>query len=788
MDQLRRDVRDGWRSLTRDPGISLAIVVMLALGIGASSAIFTVVQAVAFKMQIHAPEAVVSLRGARSSERDFIGLTLRQHEEWIRGGGIFAETSAFALGSPVVTTSAGAERLSAELVTPELFEVLGTRPALGRVFTEADHAPAAVLSHRYWRSAFGSDRSVIGRQLVLDSVSTTVVGVMPPGFDGPRSRNSVDLWLPLDRAANSSTRITAYARLKPGDSLEAARARLDGLLPSWLGEPGARSDLRGLLEDPLYEDSMSQIWILVGGVALVLLIACLNVASLLIGRNLARRREFAVRVAVGADRVRVLRLLLTESALLSAAGAGLGLLLASWILSAITPLIPGTVPRVDRMQVDAGVAAFAIGTAALAALVVTLWPAWSVAGGDTSVSLRSGERGASRSGMRGRSLVVITEGALAMVALSGAMLLIASFQRLNPTDPGFDVADRTVFSIRFAGDRYGDERTRSAAVEAIAERLRAAAPTADVMVSSSLPLTNASGALPVRVVDGPVEVGRPPTIHFRSATPGFLTGMGMPILRGRDLDQRDGGAERTAVVNQAFVRRMLQDREPLGVQVALVDGSRTLTHQIVGVVRDARLFGSDLQPRPEVYLPYHQFPTEGVYFVVHSPAGPGPSEERIRRAVATVDGSLPAHRVQTLEALVAGSVDLPRFLAVLMTGFAIVALVLALIGLYAASSWAVTQRTREIGVRIALGARPADIRRMVLRQGARIGGLGVAIGAGAALASASVLESWLFGMPSRQPLQTLVLAAGFIALVMLASYLPARKATAVDPQVALRAE
>lgn len=791
---LTRDLRDGWRSLARQPSFTLTAVVMLALGIGASSAIFTVVQAVVLKQPFEDPQRIVSIRGARRTSGEFRPVSWDQYRRWIDAPGPFEAVGAFALASPIGTIGGRVERLSAEVVSRRLFDVLGVGPALGRVFLADEDRPggpaAVVLSHHFWRSAFNGDPEVIGTPLALDGALATVVGVMPEGFDGPRSRARVDVWLPLGASQTEGpAAIAVYARLAEGVSLEAARSRLDAARRGVEGVDDWRVDLRALLDDPLYAEPVSQMRILAAAVALLLLMACVNVASLLVGRNLSRRREIAVRLALGAARRDVVSQLVVESLMLSVAAGGLGLVVAGWAVAGIVPLVPPGVPRVSQMRVDPGVVAFAALAAVVTGLAVSLWPAVTASRTALTAGMKSGDRGSSARSRRARTALVIAEAALAMVVLAAAALMIRSFVRLNPSAPGFTLDDRLSFQLRLDAPRYADEDSRRDAVAQIAERLRGLAGVRSVTAATSLPLTGVSVVFPMRIAGAPPDPGRPPTIHHRAVLPGFLSNLGVTILSGRDLEDRDrAGGEPVAIVNEAFVRRLLPGREPVGVEVEVDEDNGRVVRRIVGVARDARIFGSDVRPRPEIYVPYAQAPFRLVYFVVQA-AGPGVNlEPQVRAALREFDRGLPPDRVESLRAIAAASVEAPRFMAVLLGAFATLALLLACLGLYAVAAWSVAQQTREIGTRMALGARPADIRRMVLRYGGGVGLAGAAIGSACALASARALDGWLYGMPAQQPLLVAGLALTFQLLVLAACYVPARRAMRIDPIAALRVE
>ncbi len=784
MRGLWRDLREAWRGLRHQRAFGVAALVMLSLGIATSSAIFAVVQAVVVRMPFDEPERIVTIRAR--ADGDVLSIAFERYEAWRQATDVFEAIGAYTLVSPVLTSEDAALRLQAEAMTASMFDVLGVQPMLGRPFRD-DEPAVAVLSHAFWRTRCNADPAVLGRSMLLDGIPTTIVGVMPPGFDGPRSRPG-DIWVPLvPRRPAGSDRVSVLGRLARGVERPAARARLEAM--PW--QTGDRTRWTAMLdtarEDFLLLDALSRLRALGWAVSLVMVMACVNVASLLLGRNVSRRRELAIRLAVGADRWHIMRYLAVESLLLSVGAAALGLTLAWWMVAAIVPLIPRWFPRIGEIRVDAGVAAFAALAALVMGLAVSIWPAWLASRQDLAQAMKSGERGNAGGARRARTVLVVLEATLAMIVLTSGALMVGSFLRLNPTSPGFEIADRTKFSVRFAGSRYRDRAARLAAVEEIVARLRALPGVIGASSVTSLPLTGSSTVFPVRIA-GAAEERRPPTVHFRAALPDYLELMGMPIVAGRALVASDSAAAQpVAVVNEAFAARMLRGRETLGAEIAIDEPGGTVTRRVVGVVGDARVFGDDLSARPEVFVPYAQSPLNLASFVVRA-AGGASVEPGVRRVVASFDATLPVDGLQTLRAVAERSVASPRFFALVMGAFAVVALALAFCGLYAVAAWSVTQRTREIGVRLALGATPAAVSRMVLRYGMTVGATGAVVGSACVLAFSRVLESYLFGFPAWQPALVGVLAVAFVIVVTVASYVPARRAMRVDPIEALRVE
>ena len=786
MTGVRRDLRDGWRTLIQDRGFSAAAIIMLALGIAAASAVFAVLQAVVLKIPFDTPERIVTIV-ARDGQGESLPVTTTQFEAWRQASEVFESVAFYTLASRVLTGGDAALRVQGEAMSASMFSVLGVRPLLGRIFDD-DEPAAIVLSHSFWRSRFSADPNVLGQVLILDGEPTTVIGVMPAGFEGPRSRPG-DFWIPTSsRTTGGAARVNVIGRLRPGVSISIATARIGATPWSTEGAGQWKPVLETARENFLYQEALSQIRIVGGAVALVLLMASVNVVSLLLGRNVSRSRELGVRLAIGATRWHLMRQLAAECLILSAAATLVGLVLAYWCVAAITPFIPLSFPRIGEIRVDRGVAAFAALAATTIGLIVSVWPAWAASRRDLATALRSGDRGNSRTTGRARTALVVVEATLGMVVLTGSALLVGAFNRLNPTTPGFELEHRTKFTVQLDAARYKDPAARVAAVRDIVERLRMQPGISGATAATSLPLTGSSAVFPVKVI-GSEQTGRAPTVFFRAALPDYLNLLGIRILAGRDLSEDDTAtSEPVVLVNEAFSARMLPGISKIGSTLVVDEPDGPVTRRVVGVVRDARLFGNDLRARPEIFVPYAQSPLKLTSFVVHHPGRDVDVEAAIRRAVGSFDSTLPVDRVQSLSAVAQRSVSLPRFFALLMSVFAAIAVALAFVGLYAMSAWSVTQRTRELGVRLALGARPADIRQMVLRYGTGVGLVGAIAGSVCALAASSLIESYLYGFPAR-PLGLIAVVAGsFVAIVTLASYMPAHRAMKIDPQAALRAE
>ena len=788
MSRLVADVRDAWRGLLHQRAFSAAAVITLSIGIAATTAMFAVIRAVVFELPFDQPDRIVTIL-ARGGPSGSYRISREQFDRWRQASDVFEAAAAYTLVSPVMTGGDAALRLQAEAMTAGMFTVLGVQARLGRTFRD-DERDVVLISDPFWRRMFDADSTVLGRQIVLDGIPTTIIGVMPPGFDGPRSRPG-DVWLPFSAAgpvaAGRPVFVSVVARLAPGVTPAAVRTRLESMPFDAASHGQWTPYVETARENFLYQEALSSVQMLIGGVALVLLMACVNVASLLLGRNISRRRELGVRLAVGASRWNIMRQVTIESLILACGGALLGLLLAWWAVTAMVPLIPLWFPRIAQIDLDPGVAAFAAIAAAATAVVVSAWPAWSASRQDFGGLMKSGDRGNSGGIRRIRTGLVVVEAALGMMVLTVAALLVGSFNRLNPTDPGFAFADRTKFSVRFAGPRYEADGARLAAVQALAAELRRIPGVVDASSATHLPLTGTSATLPVRL--NRVEAGsRQRTVHYRAALPSYFNLMEMPILKGRGLTETDTvRSPPVVVVNETLAAQLLPGRDPVGAELVVQEAEGSVVRRIVGVVRHVRASGGNLRSWPEMFVPYAQLPPSLATFVVRTTPG-APHVEDMRRAVRSFDPSLPVDRLEPLAAVVARSVAEQRLFAVLMAAFAIVSFTLAFAGLYAVATWSVTQRTREIGVRLALGATSRDVSWMVLRHGAAVGLAGAVIGAICAMASSRWIESYLYGFSARQPALVIGLGLAFASIVMVASYVPARRATRVDPMVVLRAE
>lgn len=792
------DVRYAWRGMSASPGFTAVALLMIAIGTGTNAAMFSVIDAVMLRSPFTDPDRVV-LVGARGADgRSTSAISLAQYRSLRESAQGFDALAAIASGQrPILTGLGEPKRFNTECVTAGMFRVLGTAPAIGRTFTEDEDragAPAVVvLSYPFWQRELGGSRDVVGRSVTLSGVPATVVGVMPRGFGGPLSRSNTDGWMPggaaLEGGASPGcagrSSVNAFARLKPGLSLDAvAQQATDAAgiarLEDWRGHTGSRLALVSLQEQTI-ADLRTPLLALLAAVGLVLLIACANVANLQMERIFGRRVELAVRMALGATRARIIRQTLTETLILYVLGSIAGILAARWTLHLVIGLMPGSMPHLDDIELNVRILAATIAVACGSGIAVGLLPAIQ----ETSPRLMNDLR-AARAVTRGagwtRRLLVVTQVALSLMLLVGAGLMIATFQTLRPSRPGFNAADKLTASIRLQGSA---EHAPGPFFDRAIARVSELPGVGSVAASTYLPMSGNVAAVTVRAGDVTQE------IYSGVVTPNYFAEMEIPILRGRGFSAADAtGAPRVAIVNEAFVRRMFAGDDALGkfVDVDYYD-KRQGARQIVGVLKDTRSSGSDLRARAEIYLPAAQAPSPSMFLIVRSQR---PGDPRLaaglRGAISAIDRAQVVDRIVPMQELLDARVSTWRFGAWLLGVFAAIAILLAAVGLGASIAWWVTQRTREIGVRMALGAKPRRIASLVLTQGIVLAASGVVLGLAGAAASTRFLSSWLYGVTALDRATFIVSALGMLLVAAVASYIPARRATRIDPLVALRAE
>jgi len=803
---ILQDLRWALRSLYRAPGITLAMVAILGLGVGAATALFSVADAVVFRpLPFEKPEHLVWL-DETTPEGNRFSVSLPNLLDWREASGSFSGIAGFQLRNASLDASPpGSEdggeprRVLLAPVTEDFFEVLGLRPAQGRLLPAEGYVPGGdarwtVVSHELWQNELGGDPDVVGRKVLLDGRSTVVVGVLPPGAVFPEG---AQLWTPLpeDRWERDDREIAGIGRLAPGVSIEAADSDLDAVA-GHLGElypdsnRGWTVELRQLRSALVGTQVHRALLVLLGSVGVLLLIACVNVSSLLVARGAARSREMAVRTSLGAPRSRLVRQLLVEATAIGLLGGLSGLALAVVGVEAVRGWGPAEVPHLAQASVDSRVLAFSAAVALLSTVAFGLLPALKTSRTRPGEDLRAGGRTSAAATARLRGALVVTQLALAVALLVGAGLTARSYLRLLGVDPGFDPGDVLAVRIDLPEGDYPPERRQTLAEE-IHRQLSALPGVVSVAGSVGAPYagfyTANEVAVPGWEQTGTAEAEGSPIAQWRSVTPGYFETLDIPVLRGRAITSQDRDGGGTVVVSQAFAEQFWPGEDAVGREL-LFGGSDGSPRVVVGVVGDVRDAVLDEAPRPTLFLPYQQIPWVHQTWLVETEAETATMAMAVRAELRRLVPGVPVPEVEPLRANLAGARTNPRFQALLMTAFAVAALTLAASGVYGLMAFAVAQRRREIGVRMALGARPGMVVAMVARQGAALVAAGVALGLTGAWALARSLESILYRTPPSE-VTTYAAAVAVLAVVgLLAAYLPARRAAEIDPTVALTAE
>ncbi|MBL8167858.1 MAG: ABC transporter permease [Acidobacteria bacterium] len=818
METLWQDLSYGWRTLTKNPGFALVAILSLAIGIGASSAIFSVTNAVLLRPLPYQDADRLMILWSRSP-----GLNVAQ--DWFSPGQyldvktqnqVFEQTAITIGASFNLTGQGGPEHVDGARVSSSFFSLFGAQPALGRVLLPEEDEPGkpltVLLSHQFWQRRFSGDKNIIGQTISLNGNNFSVVGVLPPGFSvsnevmpAVNSIETADVFLPLPmnesaRANRGNEDFNIFGKLKPGVSVAQAQADMDliaGRMKQQFPENYPPTGGLTISVVPLLAQVVGDVGqtlpLLLGAVGFVLLIACANVANLLLARAAIRQKEIAVRAAVGASRGRILRQLLTESVLLSLLGGFLGLLIAFGAVAALRQFGPTNLPRLAEVGVDGRVIAFTCLLALLTGIVFGLAPALRTSRVDLHETLKEGgrnaEAAAGRSHHRLRRLLVVAEVALSLVLLIGAGLLIRSYQRILAAHPGFNPVN--VFSLRLTlpATKYPNQEAVAAFYKRALDRLKALPGVEAAATSYSLPMSTVAFAWEPIGVEGYVPKNAQDTImsNVRIVSPGYFPAMGVPLVHGRLFDDRDKkGQPETVIINEAFAERFWPNQDPLGQRMQR--GKSGVWRTVIGVIRDTKQFSLEKEPPIGVYYPAEQIIPRSMYLVIRTTNAPEQSSSAILKEIQTVDPELPAFDVKTMEQRLRGSLARRRFAMVLLGAFAGIALLLAVIGIYGVMTYWVNQRTNEIGIRMALGAQPANIRQLVLRQAALLVTLGIVFGVAGAIALTRVMANQLFGISATDSVTFGLLSLLLAAIALLASWLPARRAAKVDPMIALRHE
>ena len=811
MSTFSQDLRYGVRMLLGGGPITLVAIITLGLGIGANTAIFSIVNGILLKpLPFERPDELV-LIGERHGQRP-ISVSWLNYVDWTTENRVFSDLGATtSVFLNFVRGGFEPERLLGACVTRSYFTTLGVAPLVGRTFTnEEDRAggePVIILSEGAWQRLFGGDRSVIGRALTMNGTPFTVIGVMPASF--VIQNPPIEAWVSMGRVSDTfgdrgnHPGISVVARMKPGVTLDRARADLDAIAARLAkAYPATNSDI-GVLVDPLHdrfvgEDLKRALIVLLGAVAFVLLIACANVANLLLSRGAARQREIAVRTALGAGRGRLLRQLLTESVLLALAGGVAGVLLGAWGLRALLAAVPDNLARVNAVQMDAQVFVFTAALTLATGIIFGLAPALQVSKPNLSDTLKESGRSGSKGtrAHRVRSTLVVAQVALSLVLLIGAGLMLRSFAELQATSPGVDPQGVVAAGVTLPGARYADENARRQFIRRVFERLESTPNIDAVGAITPLPLSGNGWQTSFLVEGHPEpEPGKYPVNDIARITPDYFRTMGVRLLRGRAFTwQDDEKAPLVAIVDETFANTWFANQDPIGRRLKINPGHvpRGMPSPpwvtVVGVVNHVKNYGIDQESRVEVYLPFMQSTLTQMNLVVKGRGDAAAMGHAMRQAVRDADPTLPVFAIRTMEEYLARTLTSKRLMMIVLALFAGVALTLAAVGLYGVMSYAVTQRTSEIGIRMALGARRADVLRLVVGQGMLLTIGGLVVGLAGAYALTRVIATLLFGVGATDPITFASVAVLLGLVAFLATWLPARRAASVDPLVALRYE
>jgi putative ABC transport system permease protein len=811
LETFAQDVRYAFRTLKKSPGFTAVVVLTLALGIGANTAIFSVVYAVMLKpLPYTRPAELIDIGQITPDTLDTpTGWSFPNMDDLRRDSTTLDAVAGSNFHQLTLTGHGEPQAINTVVVTGDFFKVFAVEPIIGRTLSPDDAKPGAppqvVLSENLWRDVFKADPAILGQAITLDKKQFTVIGVMPTRFRFPDLLESKQLWVALPQdplfgswmARRGGHWLGVTARLKPGVSVDQAQAELDGisarLAQNFPQEDAGWSAELMPLQRSIVGDVRVALFTLLGAVVLVLLIACANIANLLLTRATSRSREMAVRATLGAGRARIVRQLLSETAVLGLLGGITGIALAYAGVKTLTALIPAGVSRVNAITVDGHVLAFALILSLLASAAFGLAPALFASRTDLQTSLREGEArsGESRSRRRMRTILAAAEVALAMVLLVGAGLLIRSFAKATAVQPGFDAQNIVKAEISLPRFEYSTPEQWTAFGDQILANVQAEPGLNRAALAIPMPVANGQIDLGFEIVGAPpLAPGALQVANYVSASPAFFGVMNIPLLEGRNFDQHDVAASpRVTVISRTLAHRYFPNTDPVGKKLSFaMPPDPPQPREIIGVVGDIRDIALDQDPGPMMYVPYAQAPFPGVNVVVRSTLTTAQISDAVRRSAAQIDKDLPITEVQKLPDALTASVDEPRFRTALLGLFAAIALLLSAVGIFGVISYSVSRQTHDIGIRLALGATRADVLRMVLRETFILAAAGLLVGIPCALAASRLIAHLLFNVSAYDPL-TLALVASTLALVaLLAGYIPARRATTIDPMLALRHE
>ena len=802
MSSLLRDAKCAFRALLKSPGFTSAAVLSLAIGIGASSAVFSVINAVLIRaLPYEEPHKLMVLKNALLS---FDGPPSYSNVfNWKESAQSFSHMAAYSAssGGANLTDGTQSERIEGAEVTAGFFLTLGVNAVQGRVFQMDEDQPGKnavmVISSGLWQRRFGADQSVVGRSLVLNGKVLTVIGIAPLGFEFP---GKSEFWIPIsfgkDRIISGQPNYQVIGRLKPGIKRDQAQAEINVFIKKLKEEqPGlwvAKTGIQVMsLLDQLVSGSQTSLLILSGVVALVLLIACSNATNLLLGRAANRQKEIAIRVALGAGRVAIIQQLLVESLLLSLVGGALGLVAGLFFLKILIALIPNTIPRIGEVRLDADVLLFTLVVSLMTACLAGLMPALQALKVNISESLKEGALRGSRGfgNNSARSTLVISEIVMTVVILTGTGLLVKSLNRIHKVDPGFNPEGVITFNISLPETQYAIKEQKAAFFQELINRIRSIPGTLSVGAINFLPLGKANTMRVLYTIEGQV-----PSSGFENrfaayfvVTPDYLKTMGIPLIQGQYIAEQDTrDSQPVVLIDQVIAKSHWPNESPIGKRLILPDESTP--REIIGVVGTVKHLGLDVDSPKQIYLPYSQSVFNLGTVVIRTNSDPFSVMGAVRDDVQTLDKNLPIYDIGTMHQRLDDSTVQRRFIILLFSVFAGAALILAAVGVYSVMAYTVAQRTHEIGIRISLGAQQSDVLKLFLGRGLKLALIGVVTGIGGALAFTRLMSSMLFGITAFDPATLVIVSIGILGVALLASYLPAVRATRVDPMVALRNE
>ena len=811
MESITKDIRYGLRGLLKRPGFTAIVVLTLALGIGASTAIFSVVNSVLLRhLPYRTAERIVSIEEL-SPEGKLIQTTSANFLDWRAQNTVFEHLAAIRRTTTNLALPDQAERLDLAQTSADFFDIFGVTPQYGRLFMpqdeQAGHVPVVVVSNALWARRFGSDPSLVGKTITLDGSNYTVIGITPPGFQYPRN---ADVWLPPLKLApemNPQQDVTqtrgmgyleAVALLKPGVSIRQAAAEMETitarLRQQYPNTNNRRFNRVVSLHEHLIGDTNRVLWLLLGAVTFVLLIGCANVANLLLASGASRQKEIAIRTALGASRARIVRQLFTESTMLALAGGAVGLLIAFWGLAAITRLLPADFPRLLEIRMDWRVLTFTFVASVLTGILFGLAPALQISRPDVQDAIRETGRGASGSlrQSRFRQALIVVEVALSVVLLAGAGLLFRSFLQLQSVNTGFVAQQVLTARLTPSGTNFRRNPDYVNFYKQVLDKVSALPGVQDAGVINTLPLDKGPTAA-FRVDGRPVTTpDKWPGSNYRVVSPNYFRAMGIPIVQGRGYTDRDEfNAPQVIIVNQELARSVFPGENPVGKRITFgnVDSNNQPSwFEIVGVAANVRSLELREEATSELYFSILQNPWDTMSLVIRSNVEPASLSVSVRQAVNEIDKSVPVSNVQTMDHLVSESITQPRFNVFLLGLFSALAMILSAAGIYGVTAYTVTQRTHELGIRLALGAQVSDVLKMILGQGMAVIGVGLVIGLASAFALMRLLRSLLFGVGENDPVTFVAITVMLLLVALVACYIPARRATKVDPLSALRTE